>query len=49
VTAPPRSHQGAMSNRSQEPEKRRCSAGWGRLIAKLFHADPLTCDLRGQS
>ena len=24
-------------------EKRRSSASWARLIAKVFHADPLTC------
>jgi hypothetical protein len=24
-------------------KKRRCSASWARLIAKVFHADPLTC------
>jgi hypothetical protein len=24
-------------------KKRRCSASWARLIAKLFHVDPLTC------
>ena len=28
----------------EEPvEKRRCTATWARLIAKVFHADPLTC------
>lgn len=28
----------------EEPaKKRRCSATWARLIAKVFHADPLTC------
>ena len=28
----------------EEPaKKRRCTASWARLIAKLFHADPLTC------
>jgi hypothetical protein len=28
----------------EEPaEKRRSSASWARLIAKVFHADPLTC------
>jgi len=28
----------------EEPaKKRRCSANWARLIAKVFHADPLTC------
>jgi hypothetical protein len=24
-------------------KKRRCSANWARLIAKVFHVDPLTC------
>ena len=24
-------------------KKRRCSASWARLIAKVFQADPLTC------
>jgi hypothetical protein len=24
-------------------KKRRCSANWARLIAKVFHADPLVC------
>ncbi|HET7295347.1 MAG TPA: hypothetical protein VFM88_23210 [Vicinamibacteria bacterium] len=24
-------------------QKRRCSASWARLIAKVFQADPLTC------
>ena len=24
-------------------KKRRCTATWARLIAKVFHADPLTC------
>ncbi len=28
----------------EEPaKKRRCSASWARLMAKVFHADPLTC------
>ena len=28
----------------EEPaQKRRSSASWARLIAKVFHADPLTC------
>jgi len=28
----------------EEPaKKRRCPASWARLIAKVFHADPLTC------
>jgi len=27
----------------EEPAKRRCTASWARLIAKVFHADPLTC------
>lgn len=28
----------------EEPaKKRRCSASWARLIAKVFDADPLTC------
>ena len=28
----------------EEPtKKRRCSANWARLIAKVFQADPLTC------
>jgi hypothetical protein len=28
----------------EEPaKKRRCGASWARLIAKVFHADPLTC------
>jgi hypothetical protein len=28
----------------EEPaRKRRCIASWARLIAKVFHADPLTC------
>jgi len=28
---------------AQPAKKRRCSASWARLIAKVFHADPLTC------
>jgi len=24
-------------------KKRRCTASWARLIARVFHADPLTC------
>jgi hypothetical protein len=28
---------------AEPTKKRRCSASWARLIAKLFHADPLTC------
>jgi hypothetical protein len=27
----------------QSAKKRRSSASWARLIAKVFHADPLTC------
>ncbi len=28
----------------EEPaQKRCCTASWARLIAKVFHADPLTC------
>jgi hypothetical protein len=28
----------------EEPaNKRRCTASWARLIAKVFHADPRTC------
>jgi hypothetical protein len=28
----------------EEPtQKRRCTASWAHLIAKVFHADPLTC------
>ena len=28
----------------EEPaKKRRCAASWARLIAKVFHVDPLTC------
>jgi ribosomal protein S27AE len=28
----------------EEPaKKRRCTASWACLIAKVFHADPLTC------
>ncbi len=28
---------------AEPAKKRRCSASWARLIAKVFHADPLTC------
>jgi len=28
---------------TEPAKKRRCSASWARLIAKVFHADPLTC------
>jgi hypothetical protein len=27
----------------EQPKKRRCSASWARLIAKVFQADPLVC------
>ena len=27
----------------QPAKKRRCTASWARLIAKVFHVDPLTC------
>jgi hypothetical protein len=29
--------------KAEAPEKRRCSPSWARLIAKVYHADPLTC------
>jgi hypothetical protein len=28
---------------AEPAKKHRCSASWARLIAKVFHADPLTC------
>ena len=28
---------------AEPAKKRRCSASWARLIAKVFQADPLTC------
>ncbi len=28
---------------SEPTRRRRCSASWARLIAKVFHADPLRC------
>lgn len=28
---------------AEPANRRRCSASWARLIAKVFHADPLTC------
>jgi hypothetical protein len=28
---------------AEPPKKRRCSASWARLIAKVYNADPLTC------
>jgi hypothetical protein len=28
---------------SRRRRKRRCTASWARLIAKVFDADPLTC------
>jgi len=36
--------QPAEGNVAEEPAKRRrCGASWARLIAKVFHVDPLTC------
>ena len=29
--------------KDEAPEKRRCSPSWARLVAKVYHADPLTC------
>jgi hypothetical protein len=29
--------------KAEAPEKRRCSPSWARLIAKVYHADPLIC------
>ncbi len=29
--------------KDEAPEKRRCSRSWARLVAKVYHADPLTC------
>jgi hypothetical protein len=28
---------------AEAPQKRPCSPGWARLIAKVYHADPFTC------
>ncbi len=28
---------------AEAPQKRRCSPSWARLIAKVYHDDPLTC------
>ena len=28
---------------AEPAKKRRCTASWARPIAKIFHADPLTC------
>jgi hypothetical protein len=33
---------------SAEPPRRRCSASWARLIAKIYHTDPLVCSRCGQ-
>jgi hypothetical protein len=30
-------------NDQEQPEKRRCSPSWARLIAKVYQADPLVC------
>ena len=29
--------------KAEAPKKSRCSPSWARLIAKVYHADPLTC------
>ena len=34
---------GAEELEEQPAKKRRCSASWSRLIAKVFQVDPLTC------
>jgi len=40
----------AGENGCSPAKKRRGSATWARLIAKVFHADPLTCrPWRGQA
>jgi hypothetical protein len=32
----------------EPPPRRRCSASWARLIAKVYHVDPLVCLRCGQ-
>jgi hypothetical protein len=32
----------------QPVKKRRCSVSWARLIAKVYHVDPLTCRKCGE-
>jgi hypothetical protein len=34
---------GEVKVEEERARKRRCTASWARLIAKVFHADPLTC------
>ena len=34
---------GSQGHEEEPPKKRRCSPSWARLIAKVFHADPLVC------
>ena len=38
-----REEPGAGEHDEPPAKKRRCSASWARLIAKLFQADPLSC------
>ncbi len=33
----------AAARQAEAPQKRRCSPSWARLIAKVYHAGPLTC------
>jgi hypothetical protein len=33
---------------SDSPPRRRCSASWARLIARVYHVDPLVCLRCGQ-
>jgi hypothetical protein len=41
-------HEPGEAKVEEEPAKRRrCTASWARLIAKVFHADPLTCRMCG--
>jgi hypothetical protein len=33
---------------ADSPPRRRSSAGWARMIAKIYHVDPLVCSRCGQ-
>ena len=34
---------------AEEAPRRRCSASWARMIAKVYHVDPLVCLRCGQA
>jgi len=39
----PSEEPGHQKHEEEQPQKRRCSPSWARLIAKVFQTDPLVC------